>query len=213
MRYIEELIKKAQVLKAPSDKVLVISGSPRKGGNSDIVAKQIIEGLESEDIDGAHINLGDINFSGCIGCEKCRKDKVCSRLIDGMTTLYPEIMNSRGLVLISPVHNYNVTSWMKAFIDRMYCFYEFDNKTRPREWSSRLGEQNRKAIAIAICEQKDIHDMGFTLEAMERPMEALGYEIVDSLPVFKSFEKGAVRKQNEIMAKAYELGVKLGKQM
>ena len=43
--------------------------------------------------------------------------------------------------------------------------------------------------------------------------EALGFEIVGTLPVFKAFEKGAVKKQEDIMDKAYDLGIKLGQSL
>ncbi|MGZ2371105.1 flavodoxin family protein [Ancylomarina sp. YFZ004] len=213
MIYFEELIKKAVNIENPLPKVLAIGGSPRKGGNTDSIIKQITAGLTAEQIDSENINLGTIDFKGCIGCEKCRKDKVCIMINDGMSLLYPSIMESQGLILVSPVHNYNITSWMKAFIDRLYCFYEFDNNTRPREWSSRLANQKRKVVISAVCEQKDLADMGFAIEAMSRPMEALGFEIVGTLPVFKAFEKGAVKKQQEIIDKAYELGMKLGQSL
>jgi len=213
MIYFEELIKKAGNIENPLPKVLAIGGSPRQGGNTDSIIKQIMAGLTAEQIDSENINLGTIDFKGCIGCEKCRKDKVCTMLNDGMSLLYPSIMESQGLILASPVHNYNITSWMKAFIDRLYCFYEFDNNTRPREWSSRFANQKRKVVISAVCEQKDLEDMGFAIEAMSKPMEALGFEIVGTLPVFKAFEKGAVKKQQEIMDKAYELGMKLGRSL
>lgn len=213
MNYFEELIEKAKKIENPLPQVLAVSGSPRKGGNTDIISKQIILGLQSENIPTEFTHLKSMNFSGCIGCEKCRKDKICTMLQDGMTTLYPSIINSKGLVLVSPVHNYNITSWMKAFIDRLYCFYEFDNNTRPREWSSRLARQNRKVVIAAICEQNNLEDLGFAIEAMQKPMEALGFEIVGTLPVFNSFEKGAVKNQKEIMDKAFELGVQLGQQL
>lgn len=211
MIFFDDLIAKAKLKEIPKKKVLAISGSPRVGGNSDIILKQITVGLSSENIENKGINLGNIEVKGCIGCEKCRKDKVCTKIVDGMSVLYPDILESQGLILVSPVHNYNVTSWMKAFIDRLYCFYEFNNNTRPREWSSNLANQNRKVIISAICEQESIEDLGFAIEAMQRPMQALGFEIVGTLPVFKVFEKGAVKLQENVMNEAFGLGVKLAK--
>jgi hypothetical protein len=46
-----------------------------------------------------------------------------------------------------------------------------------------LNDQGRKAVVAAVCEQKSKKDMGFTLEAMRHPMEALGYKIVAELAV------------------------------
>lgn len=134
-------------------------------------------------------------------------------LYDGMSALYPDILESQGLVLVSPVHNYNITSLMKAFLDRLYCFYNFNNDTRPREWSSRLANQHRKVVISAVCEQASMQDMGFTIEAMQKPMEALGYEIIGTLPVLYSFEKGAVKKQQEAMEQAFQLGRQLGESL
>lgn len=131
--------------------IIGFSGSPRKNGNSDVLLKTIISGAFDANIKVKSYNLTDINFTGCIGCELCRKDKICTRLIDGLTGIYPEIISSKGLIVISPSHNYNVTSWMKAFIDRLYCFYNFENQ-HPRKWSSQLADQGRKAVVVAIAE-------------------------------------------------------------
>lgn len=122
-----------------------------------------------------------------------------------MSLIYPDIIESKALVLVSPTHNYNVTAWMKAFIDRLYCFYNFDDN-HPRGWSSRLANQGRKAVLAAICEQVDEDDMGVTLSAMRLPLEALGYEIIGELPVFKIFNKGKVKENKEILIQARKLG-------
>ena len=127
-----------------------------------------------------------------------------------MTVIYPEIQESRGLVLVSPTHNYNVTAWVKAFIDRLYCFYEFDNN-RPRGWSSRLAGQGRKAVLVAICEQEVKGDMGYTLGAMRLPLTALGYEIIGELPVYAIFDKGKVKENQKILEEATKLGKSLAR--
>ena len=189
----------------PEPKVIGFSGSPRKNGNSDILLKTILSGVMREMVSAESYNLTDIDFKGCIGCEKCRKTKICTGLIDGMSQIYPKIVSSQGLVLVSPTHNYNVTSWMKAFIDRLYCFYNFEN-SRPRRWSSQLADQNRKAIVAAICEQESNEDMGFTVDAMKRPLEALGYEIIGELSVLKIFDKAKVKHDEQVMNKAQLLG-------
>ena len=213
MTYTDGLITQAKGLNKAKKQVLSISGSPRKGGNTDHIIRQIRAGLNSVDIVNEYAHLSSIDFSGCIACERCRKDKICTRLQDGMSVLYPSIMDAKGLVLVSPVHNYNITSWMKAFIDRLYCFYEFVENTSPRQWSSRLAQQDRKVVIVAICEQENREDLGFAIEAMQKPMEALGYEVLDSVAIFKAFEKGEVRKQQDVMDKTFELGKLLGQQI
>ncbi len=138
----------------PEHKILAIGGSPRIHGNSDVLLKHILNAVQEENVPAEGIQLRDYYFKPCIGCERCRKDKICTGLNDGMHLLYPKITKSQGLILLSPTHNYNITAWMKAFIDRLYCFYNFDDK-RPRGWSSRLAGQKRKAVIVAVCEQNN----------------------------------------------------------
>lgn len=193
---------------SPKNDILGVGASPRKKGNSDFLLAQILKGARATSVQGTGIQLRDIRFSPCIGCERCRKDRICTGLVDGMTVLYPAVQQARGLVLVSPVHNYNITSWMKAFIDRLYCFYRFAD-TRPRQWSSRLAGQGRKAVLAAVCEQVHRKDMGFALEAMRLPLEALGYEIVGELPVLGVFDRGKVKDNEDVLVSAQELGNRL----
>jgi multimeric flavodoxin WrbA len=181
--------------------ILGIEGSPRKSGNSHHMLQAILSGAEEEGAVCHTAHLREYRFDPCVGCERCRKDKICTKFQDGMTLLYPCIQEAKGLVLISPVHNYNITAWMKAFIDRLYCFYDFED-TRPRGWSSRLAEQGRKAVIGAIAEQAEKKDMGFTLEAMRLPLEALGYEIVTEISVLELFDRGIIAKRRDILEEA-----------
>ena len=210
MRFFDDLIQKGIEYEPPKSKVLGIGGSPRKGGNSDVLLKYMLKSVTECKITAASLKLRDFQYQGCIGCEKCRRDKICTGLSDGMSLIYPDILQSQGLILVSPTHHYNVTAWMKAFIDRLYCFYTFDDH-RPRGWSSRLAGQGRRAVLAAICEQED--DMGFTLDAMRLPLEALGYEIIGQLPVFSVFDKSKVKEQKEILIKATQLGLDLAESL
>jgi multimeric flavodoxin WrbA len=196
----------------PENRVLGVAGSPRKNGNSDALLRQVLKGVSQENMECGSIQLRDIHFQGCTGCEKCRKDKICTGLIDGMSLIYRQIITSKGLVLVSPTHNYNITSWMKAFIDRLYCFYNFEN-SRPRTWSSQLSNQGRKAILLAVCEQESMKDMGVTLEAMRVPIEALGYQVIGEQAIFRIFDRGKVKEDTKSLEKAFMLGKDLAKSL
>ena len=212
MSSFDNLIQQVKIGTPPKAKVLGIGGSPRKGGNSDVLLKHILKAVTGNKITADNLQLRDFQYQGCIGCEKCRKDKICTGLKDGMSLIYPDILQSQGLILVSPTHNYNITSWMKAFIDRLYCFYKFDGN-RPRGWTSRLAGQGRKAVIAAICEQENKDDMGFTLEAMRLPLIAMGYEIIGDLTVFSIFDRGKVKKNNDILIKAGKLGSDLAESL
>ena len=191
-------------------KILGIGGSPRKGGNSDILLKQLLKGARDEGIATEEIQLRDYQFQPCIGCERCRKDKRCTGLQDGMQLIYPKIREAGGMVLISPIYSYNVTALMKSFIDRLYCFYNFSDE-RPGYWSSQLANQGRKAIIAVVGEQatREEGGMDLTFETMRRSIKALGYEVIDELPVLGIFHKGKVKEYPQYLDEAEELGRQL----
>jgi multimeric flavodoxin WrbA len=190
--------------------ILCIGGSPRAGGNSDILMEQFIKGVTCRDFAAEAIQLRDYRFQSCKGCEKCRKDGSCTGIQDDMQLVYPKIIASSGLILVSPVHNYNITAIMKSFIDRLYCFYNFDGE-RPGEWSSRLANQGRKAVIAAIGEQVSYEDSGvlLALQAMRLPLEALGYQVIGELPVTGVFHKGKILQYPEILNQAERMGRQL----
>lgn len=188
--------------------ILGVEGSPRTKGNSHKMLEAVLAGAREAGQECHDVHLRDCRYEPCVGCERCRKEKICTRFQDAMTLIYPTLLESKGLVLISPVHNYNVTAWMKAFIDRLYCFYNFED-TRPRAWSSQLAGQGRKAVIAAIGEQEDPRDMGFALEAMRLPLEALGYEIMAELPVLRLFDRGAIDGHKDVLVRAHEAGKRL----
>ena len=190
-------------------RILGVSGSPRRGGNSDLLLENILKGTRA---DSDTLYLSDIDFSPCVGCEQCRKDKICTRFEDALTPFYRVIQEAKGLVLVSPVHNYNITAWMKAFIDRLYCFYDFDNE-RPRGWSSRLAGQGRAATLAIVAEQVSEEDLGFAMDAMRMPIQAFDYQVAGELSVMGKFEAGIVGKDPAVLEQAAELGRKLAEML
>jgi multimeric flavodoxin WrbA len=169
--------------------------------------QRLLKGAAAEGVVPEEIQLRDYQFQSCSGCERCRKEKQCVELKDGMQLIYPKIQEAKGLILTSPIHNYNMTALMKAFIDRLYCLYNFSDE-RPGSWSSRLANQGRKAIIIAIGEQRnrEAAGMDLTLQAMRLCIEALGYEVIGELSVLGVFGKGEIKRHPEELEKAEALG-------
>jgi len=191
-------------------KVLGIVGSRRKNGNTAYLVQQALYATESKDVETEIIYLGDYNIRGCIGCEGCKDTCKCV-IMDDMQKLYPLIMNSDAIVLGSPTYFYNITADMKAFIERLYCFQVFAEDDRS-VWSSvneALG--GKHAVVIAICEQNDEKDMGFTAEAMSKPLEGLGYRVVETVKILKLFKKGDVLLNQDALEQVKRAGKKLEK--
>ncbi|MDF1554317.1 MAG: flavodoxin family protein [Deferrisomatales bacterium] len=174
-------------------RILGVSGSPRKGGNTDALLDRAAISARSAGASMELVHLRDYVIQPCVGCEQCRKDLTCTRFYDGMHLLYPKIEQAKGLVLGSPTHHYNVTAWVKAFIDRLYPYYEF-SRQRPGPWRSRLSGQGRVAVTFEVCEQCDPSESSFTLAALRKPLEALGYETLAEISVLGHFRKAAVRE-------------------
>ncbi|MCF8032413.1 MAG: flavodoxin family protein [Desulfarculaceae bacterium] len=189
--------------------VLAIAGSPRKGANSAKLASAVLEGAAEAGHQTRLIKLREYEFASCQGCERCRKDRACTGLDDGMQQIYPLVERASGLVLISPTHNYNVTALVKAFIDRLYCFYDF-SKERPGPWSSRLAGQGRLALVGTTAEQRSPEDLGVVLPAMRLPLEALGYQVRGELVAAGVFPPGAVARHAEMLQQARAAGRELG---
>lgn len=179
-------------------KILGVVGSSRKNGNTAYLVQQALYSIESKEIETELIFLGDYNFRGCIGCEGCKDTCKCI-IMDDMQKLYPLIINADAIVLGSPTYFYNITAHMKAFIERFYCFQVFAEDDRS-VWSSvneALG--GKYAVVISICEQNDEKDMGFTAEAMSKPLEGLGYRVVETVKILKLFKRqDALQNQNAL---------------
>ena len=191
-------------------KVLGIVGSTRKNGNTAYLVRQALHEIESNEVETELIYLSDYNIAGCTGCEGCKYTYKCV-IMDDMQKIYPLIMNSDAIILGSPTYFYNITAVMKAFIERLYCFQIFAEDDRS-VWSSineALG--GKYAVVIAICEQNDEKDMGFTAEAMSKPLEGLGYRVIEKVKILKLFKKGDVIQNQDALELVKRAGRKLEK--
>lgn len=98
-------------------KVLVISGSPRKGGNSDILCNEFIKGATEAGNDVYKIFLGDKKFNFCTGCYACKKTGKCIQK-DDMSEILEKIMDADVILMATPVYFYTMDGQMKTLIDR-----------------------------------------------------------------------------------------------
>ncbi len=190
-------------------KVLGISGSPRKNGNTDILLKFFSNGVKSRNIDISNIYLRDYNLKPCIGCEKCRKDKTCTAIDDDMKKIYSLIDNSDTIILGSPTYFYSVTAITKIFIDRLYCYFNFIGE-RPGKYKSRLADKTRYAIIYNISEQDSNKETSYALLILEKALESLGFIIFDKMAINGIYEKGKIRNNSYLLDTAFEKGKDLG---
>ncbi|RMG04419.1 MAG: flavodoxin family protein [Nitrospirae bacterium] len=101
-------------------KVVAFNGSARKGGNTEIMIRTVFEELEREGIETELISLAGKNISGCIACYKCwkQKDGKCSGVKDEMNDYIQKMVEADGIILGSPTYFADLTTNMKALIER-----------------------------------------------------------------------------------------------
>lgn len=185
--------------------VLGIAGSPRAGGNTEVLLTEMLAGAGEEGAETEAVHLRTCAIHPCTGCERCRKDLTCTRFYDSMHLLYPKIEAADGLILGSPTYNYNITPEMKAFIDRLYPYYRFADQ-RPGPYSTYFAGQGKQALVFSVAEQHDPAERGFAVAAMRRPLEALGFAVADTLEAEGYFAKGAVANDPALRERAREAG-------
>jgi multimeric flavodoxin WrbA len=101
-------------------KVIAFNGSPRKKGNTSILINHVFEALEQQGIETELIQLADQKLRGCIACYKCfeNQDKKCSVKNDGLNDCVEKMIQADGIILGSPTYFSNVSTEIKALIDR-----------------------------------------------------------------------------------------------
>lgn len=101
-------------------KVVAFNGSPRVNGNTAQSIKMVFEELEQEGISTELIQLGGKKVYGCLACRRCweTKDNQCARKDDAMNTFIEAIKDADGIIIGSPTYSSNVSTEVKALIDR-----------------------------------------------------------------------------------------------
>jgi len=101
-------------------KVVAFNGSPRKEGNTKHSIQVVLSQLEEEGIRTELIQVGGKPLHGCIACYKCvkNKDRECAIKKDDLNSYVQKMVEADGIILGSPVYFSNITSEMKALIDR-----------------------------------------------------------------------------------------------
>lgn len=108
--------------------VLVISASPRKGGNSDTLCDEFIRGAQESGNNAEKIFLASKNIEYCIGCGVCNTTQKCVQK-DDMAEILDKMVEADVIVLATPVYFYTMDAQMKTLIDRTVPRYiEIQNK-------------------------------------------------------------------------------------
>ena len=101
-----------------SKKVLILSGSPRKGGNSDLLCGEFARGAQENGNEVEIIRVAAKKIAPCSGCYYCRAHNGECAHKDGMAEVLQKMIDADVIVMASPVYFYSIDAQMKTVIDR-----------------------------------------------------------------------------------------------
>lgn len=144
-------------------KIVAVSGSPRKGGNTDQCLQEALRAC-SETCSTQLASLANLEIAECNGCDRCKKEGTkelpCPAHDDDMTQLYGELASADGFIFGSPVYYGSVTGIMKTFMDRFIPFY--DDAESKSEMKGVLRFKPAGAIAVGGGRNDGIEAVLFT---------------------------------------------------
>jgi len=103
-------------------KVLGIAGSPRRGGNTDILLEQALEGARSAGAEAESVEISKLEIAPCLHCDGCLKEGECV-INDDMQSIYPKLREADRIIVASPMFFMGLTAQTKALIDRCQALW------------------------------------------------------------------------------------------
>ncbi len=102
-------------------KVLIISGSPRKNGNTEAMVERFAAGAVESGHQVEVIHLREKKIGYCVNCDSCRNNNTDCVINDDAREIVAKALECDVMVLATPVYFYNVTAQLKTLIDRFYA--------------------------------------------------------------------------------------------
>ncbi len=175
-----------------SKNVLILSGSPRKGGNSDLLCNEFMRGAKESGNRVEKVFLGDKKINYCIACYYCEKsDGVCA-IKDDMAEILEKIRLADVIVMASPVYFYSIDAQMKALIDRCVA-----------QWT-KIKDKEFYYIMTAAEDSETVMDC--TLECFRGFAKCLDGSVEKGIIYAKGFYKAGEVKGSKHMINAYNMG-------
>ena len=129
-------------------KVLAFLGSPRKGGNSEVLLGAVLRGVERGGSKTEIVRLCDLSIDPCLNCGGCDDTGECI-LDDDMTLLYDKIIAVPRIILASPIFFYGITAQAKAFIDRTQALWNRKRLLKDKGLWQKSAERRGFFVSVA----------------------------------------------------------------
>jgi multimeric flavodoxin WrbA len=187
-------------------KVLGIYGSPRKGGNTDILLEEALKGAGEAGAEAEGLHLRALNVLPCLECHGCDTTGQCV-IQDDMQKIYPKLTECDVIILASPIFFYGITAWAKALVDRSQALWS--KKYLIKDPSLSGEELRRKGFFISVGATKGGKLFDGAVLTMRYFFDAIHVKYAGEL-LFKGVEaKGDILNHPEALIQALEAGKKL----
>ena len=185
--------------------VLGINGSPRIGGNTDILLDRALDGARSVGAKTEKVILNSLKFFACQECENIKDDGSCI-IEDEMQALYKKIEDTDALILASPVFFGSLSAQTKMMIDRFQCAW------RTKHILGKEVFKKKKVGAFISVEASDRNDFFDNSKSIVKNLFAtINVAYKEELFCPGVNRMGDVFKYPDFLKKAYELGYKIAK--
>ncbi len=184
-------------------KALGIMGSPRIGGNTDLLLDQTLAGLQSKGVVTEKIIVDRLKLQPCREYYACYRDGNCS-IRDDMDDVYSKLLDADIVIVASPIFFYSVTAQVKALIDRCQALWarKYILKQSPPD-------TGRKGVFIGVGATRGQNLFSGSKMTLKYFFNALGVSYADELLVRGVDKKGEIKDHPDLLAAAYELGRRL----
>lgn len=164
-------------------KIVVVTGSPRKNGNSFAMTDAFIKAAEEKGHTVTRFDAAFKNIGGCHACETCYKTgKACS-FDDDFNTIAPAILEADAVVFTAPVYWYSIPAQIKGVIDKLYSLVVGGKDIAGKE-----------CAVIACCEEEDMSVLDGVRVPMERTAALLKWKMVGEVMVPGVLNVGDIAK-------------------
>jgi len=187
-------------------KVLGIFGSPRRGGNTDILLEEALRGAEEGGAEVDRLYVTEYSITPCKECHGCDQTGQCV-ILDDMGKIYPKLLEADLIILASPIFFYGVTAWAKALIDRSQAFWA--RKYLLKDPSLGKDGKKRKGLFISVGATKGQRVFEGAILTTKYFFDVLNAEYAGEL-LFKGIEaRDDILKHPEALRQAFEAGKRL----
>ena len=164
-----------------SKKVLILMGSPRKQGNTELLCEEFARGAREAGHEVEMVLIRDKNINGCVACGACRSNGGTCVQQDDMQKIYPDLYSAQAVIFASPIYYFTMTAQIEAAFQRQYCIGKPPKATKIAMLLSSGSPgvyESAKAQLAAYCGFTEIENAGvFTANGEENKSEAKLAEI------------------------------------